>query len=503
MQQYLTEQERREIDRLVSDLGPWVPIIDSPQLEAYNSDADVLFYGGSAGGAKTDLVIGLALTKHQRTIIYRRNGTEHTAILDRIAEVVGGRDNYNGKLQLWRLPDGRQVEHGSCPHAGDENKYQGRPHDLKVFDEITSFLESQFRFLCGWLRTAKKGVKKRIVCTGNPPRDSDGEWVIKYWGPWLDPTHPNPAEPGELRWYTTIGGVDFECDGPDPIIDQETGKEVYPLSRTFIKSRVTDNPYLMETGYMSVLQALPEPLRSQMLNGDFMAGIGSDPFQVIPALWVALSMDRWDESGRKNKMDSVGVDVARGGKDETAIAKRHGRWIDNLAVYPGADTPDGPTSASLVVAHVKDKSPIHVDVIGVGASVYDHLNTNLGLHVVAVNSSEATKSTDKSKTLTFANKRAEMWWKMRESLDPDNPDSIILPNDPELKADLCAPRWKLTARGIQVEPKDDIKTRIGRSTNRGDCVIYANITTPKKAAMKAGLAGGRIGNTGGSGWMGN
>jgi hypothetical protein len=49
------------------------------------------------------------------------------------------------------------------------------------------------------------------------------------------------------------------------------------------------------------------------------------------------------------------------------------------------------------------------------------------------------------------NQRAEWWWGMREDLDPASGQDLALPPDPELKADLCAPRWKLTARGIQIE----------------------------------------------------
>ena len=270
----MSEEDKQSLDSLIasSDLPVWVPL-PGPQTDAFNSQADILFYGGSAGGGKTDLVVGLALTEHFKSMIYRRHGTESQAILDRISEILGGRDLYNGKEQVWRL-NGRQIEHGSCPHLGDEKKYQGRPHDLKAFDEITLFLEAQFRFLIGWLRSVRDGVRKRIVCTGNPPTDSDGEWVIRFWGPWLDPDHPNPAKPGELRWYTTIKGKDVECDGSDPV--EINGKMVQPLSRTFIPAKVQDNPYLMATGYESILQALPEPLRSQMLEGDFMAGLGGD-----------------------------------------------------------------------------------------------------------------------------------------------------------------------------------------------------------------------------------
>jgi hypothetical protein len=102
---------------------------------------------------------------------------------------------------VWRLGGGRTLEFGSVAQPGDWTKYQGRPHDHKLFDEITHFTESQFRTLIGWMRTDNPKVRQRVVCAGNPPTDAEGEWVIRYWAPWLDPLHPNPAKPGELRWF--------------------------------------------------------------------------------------------------------------------------------------------------------------------------------------------------------------------------------------------------------------------------------------------------------------
>ena len=43
----------------------WVPN-PGPQTQAFLCEADELFYGGEAGGGKTDLGIGLALTAHRR-----------------------------------------------------------------------------------------------------------------------------------------------------------------------------------------------------------------------------------------------------------------------------------------------------------------------------------------------------------------------------------------------------------------------------------------------------
>lgn len=446
--------------------------------------ADILFYGGAAGGGKTDLAIGLALTQHFNSIIFRREGTQHKGIIRRIADLVGGKDCFNGQNKIWDFGD-RLIDLGSVPHLGDEEKHQGIPHDLKAFDEITHFLEIQFRFLIGWLRTVRENTRCRVVCTGNPPTDSDGEWVFRYWGPWLDPDHANPAGPGELRWYATIDGKDIDVGGPDEFIHD--GETIKPMSRSFIPSLITDNAYLMNTGYMTTLQALPEPLRSQMLKGDFTAGVGGDPFQVIPTEWVRLSMSKWTPNGKEGRpMDSVGADIARGGRDETSIARRHGIWFDKPLSYPGSDTPNGAIAASLIFAAIRDNAPAHVDVIGVGSSAYDHLADNK-VHVVAVNNSEGTEEKDRTGQLNFYNVRSKDMWRMREALDPEHGDQIILPPDNVLKADLCAARWSLTPRGIKVELKEDIKTRIGRSPDLGDSYTLANRATPKRTMMLANI----------------
>ena len=478
--EFLDESGQEELDKILAESTPvWVPIFEGPQREAYESEADILFYGGSAGGGKTDLVIGASLTQHQRSMIYRRVGTELQAIIDRLGEIQGTTDGFNGQKNIWKIPGGnRQIEFGAVPNLGDEKKYQGRPHDLKVFDEITSFLEIQFRFLITWMRTTIKGQRCRVICTGNPPVDAQGEWVIRYWAPWLDPDHPNPAKPGELRWYAVMDGKDVEVADGTPFMHQ--GKKIKPQSRTFIPSRVTDNPYLMETGYEATLQALPEPLRSQMLDGNFGAGKEDNAFQVIPTNWVKLAQDRWKEDGRKGPMDSLGEDVARGGKCETVLARRHGHWYDKLLCYPGVATPDGASAASVAIAAVRDGAPIHVDVVGCGTSPYDHLK-QAGVQVVAINGAAESHGLDKSKQLRFYNLRAELWWKFREALDPSAPDPISIPPGQDIRSDLCGPLWSLRGGKILIESKDDLIKRIGRSPDKGDALIYASVVTPKRS----------------------
>ncbi|MDO4642515.1 MAG: hypothetical protein Q4A74_01590 [Cardiobacteriaceae bacterium] len=499
---YLTADERAQLAQLLQSAPKWLPL-PGKQAMAYMSDADVIGYGGAAGGGKSALACGKALTQHQKVLILRREATQLTGIIDELKSIVGNSDGYNGAEKIWRMAD-RQIEFGSTPNLDDWQKYQGRPHDLLVFDEAANFLESQVRALLGWLRSTDPNQHCQSLLTFNPPTTQAGRWIIDFFAPWLDKKYPNPAEDGELRYAAIIDGKDVWVGSADKFVLID-GEAVYdfdeskytpeqiikPLSRTFISARVTDNPYLLETGYMSTLQALPEPLRSQMLNGDFTAGMEDDPWQVIPTAWVEAAMARWQPLDKKPPMDSMGVDVARGGKDETIIARRHGMWFDQPLAYLGAETPNGPTTAGLVIAALRDKAPIHVDIIGVGSAVYDFL-AETGQQVVGVNVAGKATRKDKSGRLSFRNLRSQAWWMMREALDPDANNGIALPPDKRLLSDLCTPIWKLQGAEVYVESREDIVKKLGRSPDYASAYCLALMDTPKVAEVLKVFSSGKM-----------
>ncbi|MGL4668941.1 MAG: terminase, partial [Saezia sp.] len=309
----------------------------------------------------------------------------------------------------------------------------------------------------------------------------------------------HPAKAGEVRYCASIpthsGSKEIwlEDAAPFVLVEGKSGKErvyafdpadfapqdiIRPKSRTFIPSRVSDNPYLMETDYMLTLQSLPEPLRSQMLHGDFNAGVQDDPWQVIPTAWVEAAQGRWRRPDRLEAMSSMGVDVARGGADSTIIARRHGMWFDVPLVYAGAQTPDGPATAGLTIAARRNNAVVHIDVIGVGSSPYDFLQQT-GIHVLGINVAESAGGMDKSGRLAFRNLRSELWWRMREALDPVNNSGIALPPDRQLLADLCAPTWSLVGANIAVASREEIVKKLGRSPDYGSAYILALIDTPK------------------------
>lgn len=461
----------------------WIPN-PGPQTDAYFCEADVLLYGGQGGGGKSDLLAGLALTQHKRSLLLRYQYTDLGALIDRTIGIAGTRKGLNSQPPAQYKHDGRIIDFGAASSMEKAQTWQGNPHDLIGLDESCQFQEAVVRFLMGWNRAADDELdnqstqRVRVVLASNPPLSSEGEWIVGMFRPWLDPGHPNPAKHGELRWFVTDpDGKDMEVSGPDDIKEWD-GKAYLPKSRTFIPASLSDNPFLIETGYQSTLDAMPEPLRSAIRDGNFMAAREDDAWQVIPTNWILLANERWRKGMPENSaMTAIGLDIARGGRDQTVLSPRYGLWFDELICVPGRDTPDGPSVVGLVVQHMRDGACINLDAIGIGASVQDHIDS-ANLAYVPINSAERSSRMTRDGKLGFVTKRSEMHWSLREALDPDYGLGLSLPPDPGLQADLTAPRYTVRPGEppkIYVESKEDLASpkRLGRSTDKGDAVVYS------------------------------
>lgn len=455
----------------------WIPN-PGPQRAALLSPADVLLYGGSAGCGKSGLILGAAFTQHTETLIMRRKYTDLEGLQRDAMRLFGHSANLSGGARpKIKTEDKRLIEFGACQYPGDEESWQGIPHDLLAFDEVTHFLEYQFRFLQTWNRTARPNQRSRVIAASNPPTSADGDWVIGYWRPWLDPTHSNPAKPGELRWFVTNpDGKDMEVPDASPIVFPGETKPTHPKSRTFIPGKLDDNPYLTrDSSYKATLDALPEPLRSAMRDGNFMLSREDDAFQVIPTAWVRQAVARWENKPMGVPMCAIAADPAQGGKDQTTIAMRYDGWYDNIVAVDGAKTPLGTDVGALILKHRRDNCDIVIDMGGgYGSSAYDHLRGN-DISAVAYKGAESSTKKTICGKIGFPNRRSEVWWKFREALDPSTPggSTIALPPDAQLIADLTAPTFAYGTTGLKVEPKVDVKKRLGRSPDKGDAVVLA------------------------------
>lgn len=156
----------------------------------------------------------------------------------------------------------------------------------------------------------------------------------------------------------------------------------------------------------------------------------------------------------------VGVDVARYGDDQSVICKRQGQAVGELDYYREIDNM---TLAGCVATIIREWKPdaVFIDE-GYGQGVIDRLR-QLGyenIHGIQFGG----RATDKAQ---YANKRSEMWGKMRDFLTAGG----ALPNDRELKADLIGPEYGFNARdAIQLERKEDMKKRGLRSPDAGDAL---------------------------------
>jgi hypothetical protein len=474
----------------------WTPN-PGPQTEAYFHPADVLLYGGQGGGGKTDLGLGLAFTAHSNSLVMRRKYTDLGGIIERAEQINGGSKGFNkSPPPKLRLGDGKLIEFGAAQHKGDEQSWQGRPHDLLYLDEATQFLESQVRFLLGWLRSTKEGQRVRAVLGTNPPVDAEGDWIVKLFRPWLDITHPNPAQHGELRWFVTApDGADLEVDGSDPVILPGADKPLIPMSRSFIPAALADNPFLIDTGYQAKLDGLPEPLRSAVRDGNFMAARSDAEYQVIPTQWVIEAQNRWKPDGWKDAaMTACAIDIGAG-RDETVLTLRHGGWFAEQKTIKGEEGKDPAHAAGLAVRWRKDGCPVVIDVGGGFGGPAMLMFKENGIDYATFNGAGKAAGKSIDGQLAFINKRAEAWWRMREALDPgqEGGSPVALPPDPQLRADLTAPIWMLRTNGVQIEGKDDIKKRIGRSPDRGDSAVMCLAEGARAAVrrMARGAFGGQ------------
>lgn len=169
--------------------------------------------------------------------------------------------------------------------------------------------------------------------------------------------------------------------------------------------------------------------------------------------------------GRKR----FGVDVARAGVDESVIIRLRGRQY--RVVYSETGIGDTMLLAAKVAELLGpwEETPGIIDIIGVGAGVYDRLS-ELGYNVIPFQSSE--KAFNKKK---FYNKRAEQYWKVRELFSDGNVD--IDEDDDQLAAQLGSIKWRVNPQTgqIQIETKEDMKKRGLPSPDRADALMMSTI----------------------------
>lgn len=406
----------------------------------------------------------------------------------------------------------KEVGYGRKPADYQESAFQGI-HDryvLVVIDEACGVVQHIFDAI----DALATNPYARVLAIGNP--DDPGshfakicqpntDWNVLHLDALRSPNfskaqiighksagfgYQNPRYP--LTWaLMRAENIPFSTEEiPEYMVDLLTG----PL---WVEERIRTWAGFTKTAFLDYLPDELENLvrRRTTQSPIFQAKVrGVFPTEsntgVIPLGWVQLAVNRWNDlyGNPDDKSPAslraiepgrmvLGVDVAHGGEDETVFAHRYGNIVEKLTKYRIADTMEIADNVSSFM-HVPGAVAV-VDVIGVGAGVFDALRRYKtdGLiqgNPVAFNASAQSGRKDLLGQFTFRNDRSAAWWHMRELLDPSRGSNIALPDDERLIQELVTVQYKHNVGGvIQVEGKDEIKKRIGRSTDSADSVIQS------------------------------
>lgn len=411
-----------------------------------------------------------------------------------------GKINRAGYPQ-WYMGNGELVGYGRKPSDYDESAFQGIHSEfpLIVIDEAGGIK----RHLFDAVDALATNENARVLAIGNP--DDPGSYFSQISKPESDwnviqidglrtpnfshaivvgPDVHNPHYPLTAA-LMAAEGIPFNTEAVPPAIRPML------LSPLWVEERIWRWAGVSKTAHKEMTPGeLAQHVRNRCASSALFAakvrGIFPDSSStgVLPLGWVQQAVNRWhdwDDAGRPNPPGRrvVGIDPAYLGTegDETAIAVRQGNVVQQLIRYRDADTIE---TAENAARYLNEPQAIAVvDVIGIGAGVVDQLRRwkrdgQISAEIIQFVAGASSTRSDKIGALRFRNDRAAAWWNFRELLDPSRGSLIAIPDDERLIEELVAVKVVNQEGGIlKVELKDDIRKRLGRSTDAADAVVQS------------------------------
>lgn len=309
-----------------------------PQEAFLASPADIVFFGGAAGGGKTYALL-LEPLRHITSVdgfgavFFRRTTPQITGEGGLWDETFNIYPHFHATeregLLDWHFPPyDNAVKFVHMEHERNRFNWKGAQIPLICFDQIEDFTRSQFFYMLSRNRSGC-GVRPYIRATYNPvPPDEDpGGWLHEFVGWYLDENgeYPDPDKAGVVRWFINIDERLHWFDSEAAA--QGAYPDIPPKSFSFIPASVFDNAILLERdpGYLANLYALDLVDQERLLNGNHLIKPSAGKvfnrawFEVVDALpaEIGRQVRFWDLAATERKQRNnahaatAGVRMAR------------------------------------------------------------------------------------------------------------------------------------------------------------------------------------------------
>lgn len=320
-------RDRRKVNELAPQAGP--------QTMFMASKADIVIYGGAAGGGKTYALLLEAL-RHKNvkgfgSVIFRHNYNQITAeggLWDAsnkiFSQVPDAHPRKSPKLH-WRFDGGAKLNFAHIESEDDLKSWQGTEIAYIGFDELTHFSRHQFLYMLSRNRSTC-GIRPYVRATCNPDVDS---WVADFVSWWIDQDtgYAIPERSGQIRWMCILNDIIYWDSSPENLAGTYGVEVADCKSVTFIASLLEDNRVLIDSdpGYLANLKALPEVEKERLLKGNWKIKPSAGSFfkrtqikeilTVIPTDIVAIcrgwDLAATDEDENKEAAYTAGVLIAK------------------------------------------------------------------------------------------------------------------------------------------------------------------------------------------------